>query len=107
MAREANPRLIGERYESGRLYCTTCTVQPEYFREVIHWQVNRVKSNGTEIDNEDGSLEYQCPGVARLPRGATSSTGDGYRAIPSRPPKAVRIPSEGRTSLEAGIPSGC
>ena len=61
MAREANPRGIGERYERDRLYCTTCTKQPEFFRETIHWQVNVVRPDGKQVSTDDGDLEYECP----------------------------------------------
>ena len=50
------------RYEESRLYCLSCKEQPDYFQEVVAWQVNRVTPAGTLIDVKDGEvLEYRCP----------------------------------------------
>jgi hypothetical protein len=49
-------------YDETRLYCVRCAVQPEYFHEVMAWQVNRVEPDGTLIEQKDGEvLEYSCP----------------------------------------------
>lgn len=49
-------------YEDNRLYCVRCEEQPDYFHEVMAWQVNRVAPDGTHIEQKDGEvLEYQCP----------------------------------------------
>ncbi len=50
-----------ERYEDDRLYCTTCKEQPEFFRELIHWQINVVRPDGQQVDTKDGNVEYECP----------------------------------------------
>ncbi len=50
------------QYEQDRLYCLTCETQPDYFHEVIAWQVNRVQPDGTQIELKDAEvLEYRCP----------------------------------------------
>lgn len=49
-------------YEDGRLYCLRCETPPDYFHEVMAWQVNRVMPDGTLIDMKDGEVqEYCCP----------------------------------------------
>lgn len=49
------------RYDEGRLYCPRCETQPDYFHEVMAWQVNRVTPDGTHIEVKDGEVqEYWC-----------------------------------------------
>jgi hypothetical protein len=51
-----------QRYEEDRLYCPACKEQPEYFHEVMSWQVNRVMPDGTFIEMKNAEvMEYQCP----------------------------------------------
>jgi hypothetical protein len=50
-----------ERYEDNRIYCTTCPEQPEYFNEIMAWQINQVAPDGTVIRMKDGEVwEYRC-----------------------------------------------
>jgi hypothetical protein len=50
-----------ERYEDDRLYCTACPEQPDYFNEVMAWQINQVAPDGTVVRMKDAEVsEYRC-----------------------------------------------
>lgn len=52
---------MAERYQSDRLYCPTCKEQPQYFNEVMEWQVNQVTPDGTVVRMKDGEVwGYRC-----------------------------------------------
>lgn len=53
--------MSASRYEEDRLYCPSCKEQPEYFYELLAWQVNQVTPDGTVVRMKDCEvLEYRC-----------------------------------------------
>jgi hypothetical protein len=44
---EAKRSRMRKRHEDGLLYCTACKEQPEFFYEVMAWDVNRVTPGHT------------------------------------------------------------